>query len=379
LKKKILSLINSRSGYLETGKLVIIATLALISLFVSVYVLWESPWTGFRFIYVFVPHLYLIPIILLALWFPKSGLRLLITILVLVFSFWILSSVFGYQFSISFVLLYSGLDLAAIMVLLLYVKDRRLVEAVITDLIERSDRKKNTANSRFGGDFDAIIEALASKDERDREEAADALSDLADERAVLPLIRLLDDTSPYVRRAAADALGKTGSNKAIHPLVRALTDNDRYVRETASEALGHLGDPVIPVLLKSLDDENWRIRIGAIIAIRVSSGTIPSFDPVIRSLHDESPYVRREAVKTLGRIGGEHEVPYLIQATKDQDPGVRLRAVRAVVKNGKPEDVIPVLKRCMQDSDVTVRMRAGEELIKIQGLRDVTNISEAVE
>jgi hypothetical protein len=379
LKINIISLINSKRGYLETGKLVIIAALALISLFVSVYVLWESPWTGFRFIYVFVPHLYLIPIILLALWFPKSGLRLLITILVLVFSFWILASVFGYQFSISFVLLYSGLDLAAIMVLLLYVKDRRLVEAVITDLMERSDRKRSTSDSRFGGDFDAIIAALASKDERDREEAADALSDLADERAVLPLIRLLDDTSPYVRRAAADALGKSGSFKAVQPLLKALTDNDRYVRETASEALGHLGDPAIPALLKSIDDENWRIRIGVIVAIRVSSGTIPSLDPIIRSLHDESPYVRREAVKTLGRIGDETDVPYLIQATKDPDPGVRLRAVRAVVKHGKSEDVVPVLKRCMQDSDVTVRMRAGEELIKMQGLRDTTKIPEMTE
>ncbi|HOL42524.1 MAG TPA: hypothetical protein PLY78_11905, partial [Methanospirillum sp.] len=139
--KKILSFMHHHRGYLETGKLVIIALFALISLFVSIYVLWESPWTGFRFIYVFIPHLYLIPIILLALWYPKSGLRLLGIIILSVVAFWIFSDVYGYQFSIAFVILYTGLDLATIMVLLLYVKDRRLVEAVITDLIERGDQK----------------------------------------------------------------------------------------------------------------------------------------------------------------------------------------------------------------------------------------------
>jgi hypothetical protein len=366
LRTNLFSSIYSKRGYLETGKLVIIATLALISLFVSVYVLWESPWTGFRFIYVFIPHLYLIPIILLALWFPKSGLRLLITILVMVFGFWIFADIFGYQFSISFVMLYTGLDLASIMVLLLYVKDRRLVEAIISDLIERSDRKKATGESRFGGDFDAIVSALASKDEHDREEAANALSEITDERAILPLIRLLDDSSSYVRRAAADALGKCGAYKAVQPLVKSLTDDDRYVRETAAEALGHIGDPAIPVILKNLDNEDWRIRLGTVVAIRVSSSSIPSLDPVLRSLRDESVYVRRETVKTLGRIGDDTILSYLIQATSDRDSGVRLRAVKAVAKLGKREDVIPVLKRCMGDPDGTVRMRAGEELIRIQ-------------
>ena len=370
MKIEFLSLIRNRRGYLETGKLTIIATLALISLFVSVYVLWESPWTGFRFIYVFIPHLYLIPIILLALWFPKSGMRLLITILVFIFGFWIFGSIFGYQFSISFVLLYTGLDLASIMVLLLYVKDRRLVEAVISDLIERTDRKKDPGETRFEGDFDAIIQALASKDEHDREEAADALSELADERAILPLIRLLDDPSAYVRRAAADALGKSHSQKAVQPLIRALTDDDRYVRETASESLGHLGDPAIPALLKSLEDKDWRVRVGSIVAIRIMSVSLPSLDPVLKSLHDESPYVRREAVKTIGRIGDNSIVSYLIQATNDKDPGVRLRAVRAVVKLGKRAEVIQVLKRCMNDSDATVRMRASEELMRIEGAVD---------
>jgi hypothetical protein len=56
--------------------------------------------------------------------------------------------------------------------------------------------------------------------------------------------------------------------------------------------------------------------------------------------------VRREAVKTLGRIGNSTIVPYIIQATKDSDPGVRLRAIKALGKLGEREEIIPVLERC---------------------------------
>ena len=362
----LLSFMQSHRGYIETGKVFIIAILALISLFVSVYVLWASPWTGFRFIYIFIPHLYLIPIILLALWFPKSGMRLIGIILLSVVVFWILAEVYGYIFSISFVMLYTGLDLATIMVLLLYVKDRRLVEAVITDLIERSEWRKKPDVDRFSGDFDEILVAFQSTDEDDRREAVYALSGLADDRALFPIIRALRDASPHVRRAAAETLGTSNSHKAVISLIQTLMDEDRNVRETAAEALGHLGDMAIPDLIKNLGNSEWLVRLGAVVALRVSSGSLPTLDPVLSLLSDESLYVRREAVKTLGRIGDNSVVPYLIQATKDADAGVRLRAVRAVAKLGIPDEIVPVLKRCIEDTDGAVRVRAAEELKKIQ-------------
>lgn len=363
---KILTYIHVHRGYIEPGKILIIALLALISLFVSIYVLWESPWTGFRFIYVFIPHLYLIPIILLALWYPKSGLRLVGIILVSVILFAIFADVFGYQFSIAFVMLYTGLDLATIMVLLLYVKDRRLVEMVLTDLIERGERKKEETLSKFCGDFDTIINALGSEDEKEREEAVDALSDLSDPRIVLPLIRALSDDSAYVRRSAADALGRTRAIKAVKPLMKALTDDDRYVKETAAEALGHLGDLAVPELMQGVSDKDWRIRVGSLVALRVTSGKIPTLDPIIGALYDESHYVRREAVKTLGRIGNSTITPYIIQATKDTDAGVRLRAIKALGKLGGEDEIISVLNRCSQDVDSVVRVRAREELDKMK-------------
>ena len=363
MKKKILSFFYQHRSYIDTGKILIIAILALISLFVSFYVLLVSSWTGFRFMYVFIPHLYLIPIILLALWYPKSGLRLIFLLLISILAFWLFADTYGYEFSIPVVFLYTGLDLATIMVLLLYVKDRHLVEAIISDLIERTESRKKS-NPGIIPDFDSIIMHLQSSDENEREEAVMALSGLSDTRVILPLIHALSDQSLFVRRAAAKALGKTNSQKAIGPLIKALSEEERSVREAAAEALGHLGDIAIPHLIHNLKDDDWRVRVGSLIALRISTNRISNIDHILSALSDESPYVRREAVKTLGRIGDPSILPYIIQATKDEDPGVRLRAVRTLVRFGQSEDIIPVLNRCMADEDGAVRVRAQEELKK---------------
>ncbi|MFH0968456.1 MAG: HEAT repeat domain-containing protein [Methanobacteriota archaeon] len=363
----LIQYIRGNRQIIEFGKLSVIGLFAVLSLFISLYFINFSPYSGFKFVYVFIPHLYLIPIILLALWYPKSGVKLVIIIFLALAAFWVFANIFGYTFPPLFAILYTGIDLAAFVVFLLYVKDRRLVEAIILDLIERGHgniEEKSERGERFGGDFDAIIAAFGSSDDTLREEAVVALSGLNDDRVIFPLITALRDESPYVRRGAAEALGKSKSKKVVHPLVEALTDEDRYVREVSAEALGHLGKVSMPSLIQGLSDPDWRIRVGAVIALRVSSDAVDP-DPVLRILSDKSVYVRRESVKTLGRIGDKRILPYLVEATNDSDAGVRLRAVRAVAKIGSGDEVATVLRRCMQDPDSAVRLRASEELQKM--------------
>jgi len=365
-KHFIIQVLKGNHRVIEAGKLTTIGLFAVLSLFVSIYFLYFSPYVGFRFVYVFIPHLYLIPIILLALWYPKSGVRLVIVILCALFAFWALSSIIGYPFPPLFVILYTGIDLAIFVVFLLYVKDRRLVEAVIFDLIERNTEiRDNPSPDKFDGDFDAIITALSATDESSREEAVSALSGLNDDRIIFPLIKVLRDESPYVRRSAANALGNTGSLIAVKPLIEALADEDRLVREAAAEGLGHLGKIATPELIKRVSDKDWRIRMGIVIAFRITQNN-PNIDLIIQMLSDNSLYVRREAVKSLGRIGDQRIFPYLVEAVNDQDAGVRLRAVRAMAKVGKGGDLTPILKRCTHDPDGAVRLRAVEELQRFQ-------------
>ncbi len=57
-----------------------------------------------------------------------------------------------------------------------------------------------------------------------------------------PLIAALKDGYPGVCRDAAEALGQLGDIRAVEPLSAALKDSDKYVCQKAADALGQLGD-----------------------------------------------------------------------------------------------------------------------------------------
>jgi hypothetical protein len=94
-----------------------------------------------------------------------------------------------------------------------------------------------------------------------RKQAATALGQLRDPRAIEPLRKLLNDDERSVREAAAQALGELGDPQAVEPLIRVLQKDrsDKIVlfhdRRRAAESLGNLGDPrAIAPLTQALRD-----------------------------------------------------------------------------------------------------------------------------
>ncbi|MFH1407044.1 MAG: HEAT repeat domain-containing protein [Candidatus Omnitrophota bacterium] len=96
-------------------------------------------------------------------------------------------------------------------------------------------------------DVKKYISMLKSAREEDREEAAEALAEIADPSSVEPLMQALaNDKDPYVRESAAFALGEIGDRRAAGILLTALkNDGDAYVRESAAYSLGIVGDSSI--------------------------------------------------------------------------------------------------------------------------------------
>ena len=94
--------------------------------------------------------------------------------------------------------------------------------------------------------------------------AAEALGQIGDARAVVPLIDALKDGNPEVRCSAATALGNLGDERTVIPLISVLMDNDFVVRERAAEALGKIISKIdklseltdLKVLLVSFAKEN---------------------------------------------------------------------------------------------------------------------------
>lgn len=91
------------------------------------------------------------------------------------------------------------------------------------------------------GDIDGLIKVLETgRHPESREEAAEALGEIRDPRAVDPLIAALRDRNSEVRAEAAEALGKIGDRKAVEPLTALLQDPSHEVRRGAETALSRL-------------------------------------------------------------------------------------------------------------------------------------------
>ena len=86
-------------------------------------------------------------------------------------------------------------------------------------------------------DVDSLIEKLSDKRPTVRINAAFALGEMGDPRAVGPLVVSLEDENPYVRIAVANALGEIKDSRALEPLIGSLHDENRDVRLSIMLAL----------------------------------------------------------------------------------------------------------------------------------------------
>lgn len=105
--------------------------------------------------------------------------------------------------------------------------------------------------------FDIMLVALDEPRDEVQEEAAAALGEIGDARAVEALIAALQDTSRFatVRRNAATALGHLADRRAVPVLVEALADEAPNVRWAAARALGALGDARAGEAISNLLDD----------------------------------------------------------------------------------------------------------------------------
>jgi HEAT repeat protein len=90
-----------------------------------------------------------------------------------------------------------------------------------------------------------LLSALKDPSHLVRSRAAEALGKVGDNRAVMPLIDVLNDAAedPDVLSRAAEALGRLRAGEAVEPLMDLLTNMVWYVRYQAVVALGRIGEP----------------------------------------------------------------------------------------------------------------------------------------
>ncbi|MEN6610226.1 MAG: HEAT repeat domain-containing protein [Methanoregulaceae archaeon] len=184
---------------------------------------------------------------------------------------------------------------------------------------------------------------------------ADILGDLRDSRAEKPLYATLKDEDEEVRIAAARALGKIGGQESIIPLLQACKDEYPRVCEAAVDSISHLGNSVIPILIKVLVHESPRVRCGASSALgKMHAGD--AAEPLITLFKDPEISVRSSAEKALVEIGTPAFKP-LTFAAHSPDRALRLGAINAL--SGFGERGMAYVLEALNDSDPEIRSCAA--------------------
>jgi HEAT repeat protein len=140
-----------------------------------------------------------------------------------------------------------------------------------------------------------------------RESAILLMGELKYEPAVITLLDIVQDDSysSVIRRYACDSLGKIGNEDAIPVLKDLLNDDDSILRSYVVSSLAYFNtDEIEDILIQSLRDSFWRIRVAACKALS-DRDSKESVDILIyKAEKDPEANVKKAAMSALAVIGG---------------------------------------------------------------------------
>ncbi len=173
-----------------------------------------------------------------------------------------------------------------------------------------------------------MIDALKNGTDEIRVKVADALGQIGDRRAIVPLIEALD-SDPYkeVKAIAAVGLGnmraRGENNRTVIALMNALSYDDTTATQ-AAEALGKINvsteDAIQKLIIMAMDKQmRETVRIAAIEALWQLKPEQATQSMLLLMFSDEtSPVIRSNAVKVLSRIQATESIPVLIWVLSTQ-------------------------------------------------------------
>jgi HEAT repeat protein len=223
-------------------------------------------------------------------------------------------------------------------------------------------------------DDDAWLDQLYSSNPAEAEGAAHHVQELgADALPVIHKIFQDPSASPERVKAALKACGILGPIAA--PAVGEVAEQlpDPTVTAEAAVALSFMGRSAFGPLREALRSEDPVVRREALRSIGKLKERAPLdaravLPLLIDSLEDADPGVRTVAATYLGIIHeGSAAVPPLVEALMDPEPTVRRAAAAALGSFGAEADAaIPALKKAAGDADPDVAREAGLALVKLQ-------------
>jgi HEAT repeat protein len=217
-----------------------------------------------------------------------------------------------------------------------------------------------------------LVRALQDHDACVHDKAVEALG-RAGTPAVAPVVALLKNPNPAVRRGASEALGRMDADireRAAFPLLQDLRGKDEYVRGEAELLLSEMGAAVAPSVVSLLSDPDADLRRRAVVILgRVARAEDEVVAGLAGRLVDPNRVVRLKAALALGEIGERDDrmLPALLsRLSQAPDPAVRRGLVEAVGNMGPAaKTAVGRLILLLSDEDAKVREEASESLMKV--------------
>lgn len=183
-----------------------------------------------------------------------------------------------------------------------------------------------------------LVHVLGSHDLEGRLVAASALGFSGDRAAVEPLLGAASDENTEVRTNALYAVGLLGSRETpMEPLLTALHDRNGEVRAAAAFAIGGTVGPgqdrgSYDALAAALQDEEWKVQNHAVRALGVIQR--PDTVPLLLAgpLRSDAYLVRLNTAAVLAIYRAPTSIEPLIDTLMDQDPRVKKMAVFTLEK-----------------------------------------------
>ena len=292
------------------------------------------------------------------------------------------------------------------------------LETLVSELVHEEDwrRMRATAACISGGPkaVDALIHALEAGSPALKMEAAAMLARVKDPRGGVPLVRLLGDADPAVRKAGATALEQMAGiadaatahalvqglqefkddeqqhavrallgvvPNAIEPLSGLLKHPDPEARVTAAEILEHLLDPrSADALVDAMADPVLQdIAVRALKKLGAIRGRIEEAFNTLRDVEEMSMREEARMATVMQLLGiGRPSVEILIEFLRDDDWVVREAAADLLGKIGDVRAVEPLIERLRQDKDTGVKEMAVKALGLIGDSRPVDLLVELI-
>jgi HEAT repeat protein len=221
---------------------------------------------------------------------------------------------------------------------------------------------------------DSWIDRLYSQNPTEAAEATGTVQQLG--AGALPAIRkVLQDPNATRERqkAALKACGLLGpaAQPALSEVAAALSQPE--LTSEAAVALSFMGAPAFPPLQAALDSEDPAVRRESLRSIgklkeRAGLNTADVLPLLVQGIADPDPGVRSAAATYLGIVheGDDLSVPALIEGLKDPDPEVRRVSAAALASFGDAaKPALPALRKATGDSDPEVAREAGVTLVKL--------------